>query len=411
MVARDWARVGTAALAAAPKAETLFAPIEAEPDTSVFPAPVPETYELAGPKPPRGLTRVPFADAAARARETGRRPLVKGLLDQSCMSVVYGDSNVGKTFFILLLAHHIATGKAFDGMRVVKVPVVYVAAEGAGGITLRVEALLRTLGDAPGFDFVLSSVDLFDPNADLEELIALLKAAPAAGFLILDTLARVMAGGDENAVQDMMTVVRHCDRIRNETGCHVMLVHHTGKDTAKGARGSSALRGAVDTEIEVAPGQISVTKQRDLPKTWSSPFAIKGVELWKDEDGDQVSAAVAELVATAAEVPAGNATAKEQEVLNALVIASQTSEEARGGVKVAEIVSVLDGGDVGTVRTLLTRLQAKRLAVKIDRGLWRPANAADAAAVAPVTFAPNDPNAMFEVIPDADKMSEGDLFD
>ena len=30
-----------------------------------------------------------------------------------------------------------------------------------------------------------------------------------------------------------------------------MLVHHTGKDTAKGARGHSLLRAATDTEIEV----------------------------------------------------------------------------------------------------------------------------------------------------------------
>jgi hypothetical protein len=49
-----------------------------------------------------------------------------------------------------------------------------------------------------------------------------------------------------------------------------MFIHHTGKDTAKGARGSSALRAATDTEIEVSdpgnqkPKEFKVTKQRDL---------------------------------------------------------------------------------------------------------------------------------------------------
>lgn len=409
VIARDWARVGGQVEAEQKKKLDLFGDLSGqEIDTSDFPAPVPETYELGEPTPkvPRGLKRVPFAEAAELARTAGRRPLIKGLLDQGAMTVLYGDSNVGKTFVTLLIAHHIATGETFAGMRVTKSPVVYVAAEGGHGVTLRIEALLRTKGDAPGFDLVLSSVDLFDPNADLEELIALLKTGPGVGLLVLDTLARVMAGGDENAVQDMMGLVRNIDRIRAETAAHVLVVHHTGKDASKGARGSSALRGATDTEIEVAPGQIAVTKQRDLPKTWQHPFAIKGVDLWKDEDGDQVSAAVAELVATRAEVPPGMATAKEQEVLNALRVASETTEDARGGVKVDEIVSVMDGTDKGTVRVLLHKLLEKRLVAKVDRGVWRPVGRSAPGAV--------NPHAVFEVIPDEDepdKTSEPDLFD
>ena len=30
-----------------------------------------------------------------------------------------------------------------------------------------------------------------------------------------------------------------------------MLVHHSGKDTSRGARGASSLRSAIDTEIEL----------------------------------------------------------------------------------------------------------------------------------------------------------------
>ena len=130
------------------------------------------------------------------------------------------------------------------------------------------------------------------------------------------------------------------------------------------------------------------------------------MDLWKDEDGDQVSAAVAELVATRAEVPPGMATAKEQEVLNALRVASETTEDARGGVKVDEIVSVMDGTDKGTVRTLLHKLLEKRLVAKIDRGVWRP--------VADKSSGTVDPHAVFEVIPDEDeqdKTSDTDLFD
>lgn len=409
MVARDWARVGQAALAAAPKPETMFAPIEAEPDTSSFPAPVPETYELGGPTTERQpLELVSFAEAVERARSSGRRPLIKGLLDQGAMTVLYGDSNVGKTFVALLIAYHIAMGLAFAGMKTTRVRVVYIAAEGGEGVTRRAAALAKVLGPAVDFDFVLSPVNLLDPAADLRPLIALIRSREGVGFSVLDTLSRAMAGGDENASTDMGALVKNLDILRKETTAHLMVVHHTGKDAARGARGHSLLRAATDTEIEVSEGQIAVTKQRDLTKSWASPFALRNVELWKDEDGDLVTSAVAELVASKADVPPGLATAKEREVLDALAVCSETSEDDRGGVKVDEIVSVLDGStSKGTVRTLLLNLQAKRLVVKIDRGLWRPTGGPAAGP----TAGPLDPEGMFEVIPDTDKLSETDLFD
>jgi hypothetical protein len=86
----------------------------------------------------------------------------------------------------------------------------------------------------------------------------------------VDTLARAMGGGDENATKDMGVLVKHSDLIRDSSQAHVMFIHHTGKDTARGARGSSALRAATDTEIEVSdpgnqkPKEFKVTKQRDL---------------------------------------------------------------------------------------------------------------------------------------------------
>jgi RecA-family ATPase len=52
-----------------------------------------------------------------------------------------------------------------------------------------------------------------------------------------------MAGGNENAPDDMGALVRNIDRLRAETGAAVLLVHHTGKDTSRGARGHSLARG------------------------------------------------------------------------------------------------------------------------------------------------------------------------
>lgn len=70
--------------------------------------------------------------------------------------------------------------------------------------------------------------------------------------IAVDTLARCMAGGDENSAKDMSLFVQSCDRLRAETRAAVLVVHHSGKADKSAERGSSALRGAADTMIELA---------------------------------------------------------------------------------------------------------------------------------------------------------------
>jgi RecA-family ATPase len=70
-------------------------------------------------------------------------------------------------------------------------------------------------------------------------------------LVVIDTLARAMAGGNENASEDMGAFVRNVDRVRSATSAHTMIVHHSGKNKAAGARGHSSLRAATDTEIEI----------------------------------------------------------------------------------------------------------------------------------------------------------------
>jgi RecA-family ATPase len=117
-------------------------------------------------------------------------------------------------------------------------------------------------------------------------------------LLIVDTVSRAMAGGDENSSQDMGALIGTCDRIRAELPCTVLLIHHAGKDTTKGARGHSSLRAAVDTEIEVTgtanPRVITVRKQRDLPSGETFAFDLEPVELGTDKETyDPISACVA----------------------------------------------------------------------------------------------------------------------
>jgi hypothetical protein len=184
--------------------------------------------------------------------------------------------------------------------------VLYVAAEGGFGIERRLTAFRLHLGidaaDVPFF-ILTTAPDLCDPEADTEDLLAEIKhLAPSVGLIVLDTLSRVMAGGNENASDDMGALVRNCDRIREETGAHVMLVHHTGKDAAKGARGHSLLRAATDTEIEVKRDPqtkiitATMTKQRDGEVGQVYGFRLDPVEIGEDQDGDPITSCVIEPV-------------------------------------------------------------------------------------------------------------------
>jgi hypothetical protein len=257
------------------------------------------------PKRPqrRKLYRVGFAEAAGRALSIAADPLIKGLLTSGGMSVLYGKPGSGKTFVALDLAYHVAAGLNWNGRRTKQAPVVYLAAEAGGDIYPRIEALKRryTPPTPPPLDLVPCSADLFDAKADLEPLIALIEEAARdrgqnVALVVIDTLARVMVGGDENSTMDMGVLVANVDRIRAETGGHVLLVHHSGKDTAKGARGSSALVAATDTEIEVADHEIRNTKQRSSAAIEKHiKFDLLKIEIGVDADGDPVTSCTVAL--------------------------------------------------------------------------------------------------------------------
>ena len=151
-------------------------------------------------------------------------------------------------------------------------------------------------------------------------------------LVIIDTLARC-AIIDENDGGQMRLLVGACDRIRAETGATVMLVHHSGKDTSRGARGHSSLRAAVDTELLVEgrenPRKFTVTKQRDLPTAEATEFDLDAVTIGQDhENHEAITACVIKhggIVRPAPRSPSGKA---QQSILRALVNRQSETEGA-----------------------------------------------------------------------------------
>lgn len=221
--------------------------------------------------------------------------LIKGLLDKGSMSVVYGESNSGKTFFALDVAAHISLGWKWRGKNTRQGRVIYIGAESGLGIADRLEAFRRyhELDEYGDIHLIPHTINLSSDHDECSMLIDKVNAVGGAELIVIDTLARSMGSSDENSSGDMGFFIACCDKIRAETGAHVMVIHHSGKDTSKGARGHSSLRAAIDTEIQVlqSDGVITaqVVKQRDGKVGGQFGFKLEVIEVGLDEDGDPVT--------------------------------------------------------------------------------------------------------------------------
>jgi hypothetical protein len=261
------------------------------------------------------------------------------------MSVVYGESNSGKTFLATNIAFHVANGWEWNGRYVERCGVIYCAMEGAYGIRNRITALKIEYGieiDVP-LGIVTAPLDLCISKTDTENLIDAIKAEAKdigfdIGLIIIDTVARAMAGGNENAPDDMGALVKNGDRIRAETGAHVMWIHHSGKDQARGARGHSSLRAATDTEIEVSSEggfrTARVTKQREYECTGEFNFELKVIEIGQTKRGKTLtSCVVVNTDERSRKAPSGRLTGNERRAFEVLSnLAGQTGQTGHSGV-------------------------------------------------------------------------------
>jgi len=237
---------------------------------------------------------------------------VQGLLCDGSSAVVYGSSNAGKTFWMTDLALHVAAGMTWNGKRVQQGGVIYCALEGSRRFRNRIAAW-RKRHSAEDKTVMFAAIQIginlltADSN-DTQILINTIKKAKAelAGpvrLVVIDTLARAMAGGNENASEDMGKVIKAMDFIRQETGACVLFIHHSGKDAALGMRGHTSLIGAIDTEIEVAESEdgartAEVLKQRDLQKGEVFGFTLQQWHLGENQYGEPVTSCIVEQAAT-----------------------------------------------------------------------------------------------------------------
>lgn len=285
--------------------------------------------------------------------------LIDGVLPSEGITVIYGAPGASKTFTAIDLACRVATaGMDWQGREIERGVVIYIAGEAPLSVERRVIAW-RQHHEVAGLDLVIvrAGVDFISGDAtaiiELGQRIATERGQVA--MVVADTLAATMHG-NENAGEDMGRYVAACGAMRQALGCNVVVVHHSGKDEARGARGHSSLKAATDVEIEVADegdGQrsIKVHKSRD-----DVAGAVFGARLERVEIGtNRKGRVVASCVAVATEAPAIKDKAKRNRL-------SDTGKVALEALRVA----CIEGGSQPPAHS---QTKGVKVAVTVDR--WR----------------------------------------
>jgi len=220
--------------------------------------------------------------------------LVEGVLTASGISVVYGASNSGKTFLMLDMACAIARGVDWLGRyRVQQGAVLYLASEGPRSVKFRLQAYQHFYGQSVQLLAVVEEpINLFASDIDARGIISTIDAIERATgepvrLVVGDTLSALTPGANENHGTDMGIVLGNINRIVCARPVHFSLIHHCGKDEARGMRGWSGLNARTDTAIEVVDSTDATTshsaeivKQRDVAgRREKITFDLRSVEL------------------------------------------------------------------------------------------------------------------------------------
>jgi AAA domain len=294
------------------------------------------------------------AVALADISDEVRPQVVQNIFEAGCVAVLAGSPNAGKTFIAVHLGVHVAAGEPWFGAKVAQGPVVYVAAEAPGSVKTRARlaASHGFKGKRLPFYVVSASPGLgsdVDTVADTKRLMATLSTVAseegaAVKLLIIDTVASVLGGGEENA-DGMLLLAGSAKHIAQNTNAAVILVHHPSKADPKSLRGHSSLAAAVDAIINVETDEntgirtATLTKSRDSAAGRQIFFELEVITLpGEDYFGDARTSCVVKAVAVP-EHQRKRPSGKAQETL-----LTELEREYRTGITSWDHASVLAAG-------------------------------------------------------------------
>jgi AAA domain/Primase C terminal 2 (PriCT-2) len=185
--------------------------------------------------------------------------LINTLIPEQGAGLMSGQWGTAKTFVAIDAAGAVMTGTDFAGRKIDRRGgVLFIAAEGAGEVSIRLDAMVTKLNIANGnklpFAWIEDTPDL-KANASYRQLV---DAAVNIGkqikvkfgvdlvMIIIDTISAAANFKDQNDAAEGQFVMNRLNELGRKTGAVVMAVDHFGKDASTGTRGTSAKEAASD---------------------------------------------------------------------------------------------------------------------------------------------------------------------
>ncbi|HZU00294.1 MAG TPA: AAA family ATPase [Ktedonobacteraceae bacterium] len=212
--------------------------------------------------------------------------LVQSVLPRCAVSLVFGESNTGKTFFALHLALCVAYGMSWIGRSVKQGRVLYIYAEGDIGLKQRLQAWRKYYSkpSTTAIDFIPFPVHLLHEQEIFMATIA--QYEPTYALVVIDPYSMCAIGTNQNDQKEVTQILGVAHQIRQAYACHVLIVHHTNKQD--GYNGAASFKNHVDTMLKLsctdnqAPVVMHYEKHRDGRKREDLALLLQEVELYLD---------------------------------------------------------------------------------------------------------------------------------
>jgi len=291
-----------------------------------------------------------------------RKFVVEPLIGESDVVMLVGAFGLGKTNLFLDMSVAVAVGQPWLGMATSSTPVLIVDEEsGYRRLADRLERTMRGHGIPPGTELPLHFITMagFSLLADVTWFVDLKQAIIETGarLVVIDALADVMLGGDENAVKDTQPIFRGLKGVAEETGAAFLVVHHTNKSGAY--RGSTAIPAGVDLGLQMSrkdkgsPIKLETFKERDI-----EPMELYCRGSWDD---------TTQSFAFALEQPEPQEEEREQYGKGQRHVLAYLAKH-RGGALKKDIEAAADICSAGTARNALYELAEKGYVTRMNTG-------------------------------------------
>jgi hypothetical protein len=306
---------------------------------------------------------------------------VRGIIPAKSIVVVFGPPKGGKTFSVCDLTMHAAHGMDWHGCSIPRrMKVAYLCGEGISGLRVRLKAWLEhhdSIEERGDFRILPMPLSLPSEVAMLAE--DLREFAP--DIIVTDTLNAYFGGGDENSTQDMSVFCAAVRYLRDEIGCSVIVIHHTGHGDSGRERGSIVLRATADVLIQVAKDEgtgelvgFQVIAARDL-EPMESAIALKLARHeteWTDEEGYPLATCVVVAADQPVTLPGRGGRPLGEAQATVLAAAKELAKGATPDPKTGEVyLARSDIASLARKRSVSNSAISNTWGRLESRGLWR----------------------------------------